>query len=112
MIYFVDINLPDKFCFFETGNFIFVKDISTTLSDNEIWELAIEKSYTILTRDKDFYYRALQSTQCPKVVLFRLGNTKNNLLSVYFTKHWEQIETHLQKHQLIVLWPNEIQIML
>ncbi|CAN5480049.1 hypothetical protein BH11BAC3_BH11BAC3_08930 [soil metagenome] len=112
MTYFVDINLPENFSFFKTGNFVFVKDISATLPDNTIWELALEKNYTILTRDKDFYYRALQSNQGPKIVLFRLGNIKTHLLTQYFEAHWTQIETYLLKHQLIVLWPTEIQIVL
>lgn len=63
MIYFVDINLPKEFSLFQTGNFVFVKDISNSLPDSKIRDLALEKNYTILTRDKDFYYRALQSGQ-------------------------------------------------
>ena len=66
----------------------------------------------MLTRDKDFYYRALQSSQFPKIVLFRLGNIKIQLLTEYFQSHWIQIETYLQKHSLIILWPAEIQIVL
>jgi predicted nuclease of predicted toxin-antitoxin system len=112
MIYLVDINLPKEFSFFKNGNFVFVKDISNSLPDGEIWNLALGKNYTILTRDKDFYYRALQSADCPKIVLFRLGNTQNHQLTLYFKEHWLQIESHLQHHHLIVLWPAEMQIVL
>ncbi len=112
MIYFVDINLPKEFSFFQNGDFVFVKDISNSLPDSKIWDLALEKNYIILTRDKDFYYRALQSGNCPKIVLFRLGNIKNHQLVLYFQKHWIQIENFLQNHRLIVLWPAEIQIVL
>lgn len=110
MIYLVDINLPKEFSFFQGGNFVFVLDISYSLSDSEIWSLALEKNYVILTRDKDFYYRAMQTKKSPKIVLFRLGNVKNHELTIYFKEHWEQIETYLQDHSLIVLWPNEMQI--
>ena len=110
MIYFVDINLPKEFSFFQTGNFVFVKDISNSLPDSEIWDLALENNYAILTRDKDFYYRALQTKNCPKIVLFRLGNIKILPLALYFEEHWSKIENLLQQHQLIVLWPAEIQI--
>ncbi len=112
MIYLIDINLPKEFSFFQTGNFVFVKDISNSLPDSKIWDLALEKNYTILTRDKDFYYRALQSANCPQIVLFRLGNIKNHQLTLYFEEHWLRIESHLQHHHLIVLWPDEIQIIL
>ena len=55
MTYLVDINLPKEFSFFQTGDFVFVKDISSSLPDGEIWDLALEKNYIILSRDKDFY---------------------------------------------------------
>lgn len=110
MIYLVDINLPTEFSFFEQWNFVFVKDISNSLPDSKIWDLALEKDYTILSRDKDFYYRALQTSKSPKIVLFRLGNIKNLQLAHYFQVHWLQIENHLQHHRLIVLWPAEIQV--
>ena len=61
MIYFVDINLPKEFSFFQTGNFVFVKDISDSLPDKEIWNIAVEKNDVILPRDKGFYYWALQT---------------------------------------------------
>ena len=46
------------------------------MPDSEIWEIALKSDYTILTRDKDFYYRAIQSKTAPKIVLFRLGNCR------------------------------------
>lgn len=87
MIFFVDINLPSSFEYFLQDNFLFIKDISDTLPDTEIWNTALKKSYTILTRDKDFYYRSIQSTNAPKIVLFRLGNVKNRESFLYFKKH-------------------------
>ena len=112
MIYLVDINLPKDFPFFEYENFVFVRDISNSLPDGKIWDLALEKNYTILSRDKDFYYRALQANKSPKIVLFRLGNVKIHQLTLYFQDHWQQIETLLKKNRLIVLWPQEIQVVL
>jgi predicted nuclease of predicted toxin-antitoxin system len=113
MKFLVDINLPAIFSVFNHDNFLFVKDISDTLPDTEIWQLALENNYTILTRDKDFYYRAMQSiSKAPKIVLFRLGNVKNNELYIYFNHHWVNIENLLQTHQLIVLWPAEIQVVI
>jgi predicted nuclease of predicted toxin-antitoxin system len=39
-----------------------------------------KNNYTILTRGKDFYDRALQTTIIPKIVLFRLGNCRSKEL--------------------------------
>ena len=80
------------------------------MPDSEIWNLALASNYTILSRDKDFYYRAMQSTVFPKIVLFRLGNCRSNELFEYFSRNLADIEQHLLSHRLLVLWPNEIQI--
>ena len=82
------------------------------MPDGEIWKMALTNPYTILTRDKDFYYRAMQSTILPKIVLFRLGNCRSNELFDYFKKNIDVIEDHLIRHKLIVLWPDEIQVVI
>jgi len=73
MTYLIDVNLPVRFSHIKTINCLFVKDLTDEMPDSEIWEMATANEYTILTRDKDFYYRAVQSTLLPKIVLFRLG---------------------------------------
>ena len=110
MTYFVDVNLPKSFSLIKNISCLFVKDFSDEMPDNEIWKLAISNGYTILTRDKDFYYRGMQSTLLPKIVLFRLGNSRNKQLYEYFKSNLAIIEDYLLYHQLIVLWPNEIQV--
>jgi len=110
MTYLIDVNLPKSFSQIEIISCLYVKDLSNEMPDNEIWKLALLNNYTILTRDKDFYYRAMQSTILPKIVLFRLGNCRSNELFEYFKRNLEGIEEHLAHHQLIVLWPNEIQV--
>lgn len=52
--FLVDINLPKYFRYFNTPNFHFVADINTRLSDEQVWNLALAKGYTILTKDTDF----------------------------------------------------------
>ncbi|WP_460674693.1 DUF5615 family PIN-like protein [Larkinella ripae] len=63
-----------KFRFFNTPDFEFVSDIQTTLPDAQIWEYALEKNLVILTKDGDFYARALTASRKPKVIRFKLGN--------------------------------------
>jgi predicted nuclease of predicted toxin-antitoxin system len=82
------------------------------MPDNEIWKMAFANKYTILTRDKDFYYRAMQSDKLPKIVLFRLGNCRSKELLEYFKRNLTTIEDHLVRHHLLVLWPNEIQVVI
>ncbi|HWZ02060.1 MAG TPA: DUF5615 family PIN-like protein [Mucilaginibacter sp.] len=110
MTYLIDVNLPESFLRLKTITCLFVKNLSDQMPDSEIWNTALANNYTILTRDKDFYYRAMQSTISPKIVLFRLGNCRSKELFEYFQTNLEAIEQHLASHQLIVLWPAEIQV--
>lgn len=89
-----------------------MKDFSDEMPDNEIWEMALANDYTILTRDKDFYYRAMQTVVFPKIVLFRLGNCRSKELFEYFNRNLFTIEELLTSHQLLVLWPNELQVVI
>ncbi len=110
MTYIVDVNLPKSFSSIKAISCVFVKDISDEMPDGEIWNLALANDYTILSRDKDFYYRGMQSVILPKIVLFRLGNCRSNELFEYFNRNIALIEQHLLHHRLVVLWPNEIQV--
>jgi predicted nuclease of predicted toxin-antitoxin system len=46
-------------------------------SDNEIWEYARKKDFTIVTKDKDFYYLATTKGYPPKVIWVIAGNCRN-----------------------------------
>ena len=111
MTYLIDVNLSKSFSQL-TISCLFVKDITDEMPDSEIWTMAVTNDYTILTRDKDFYYRAMQSNVRPRIVLFRLGNCRSKELLEYFKRHLAVIEIHLAQHHLLVLWPNEIQVVI
>lgn len=112
MTYLIDVNLPASFSHIKTINCVFIKDISDEMTDNKIWKMAVDNNNIILTRDKDFYYRALQSVVLPKIVLFRLGNCRSKELREYLKQNLSIIESHLISHQVLVLWPDEIQIVI
>ncbi|CAN5247918.1 hypothetical protein BH20BAC1_BH20BAC1_21950 [soil metagenome] len=76
MIFLVDVNLPRIFNQLQPGEFIFVHDINRRLADTELWQLSLQNDYVILTRDMDFYYRAIESINIPKIVIFRFHNLK------------------------------------
>jgi predicted nuclease of predicted toxin-antitoxin system len=112
MIYLVDVNLPLRFFSIKSISCVYVKSLSDEMPDSEIWNLALEKGYIILTRDKDFYFRAMQSLKLPKIILFRLGNCRGKEVFEYFERNLTDIEKHLNNHKLLVLWPNEIQVVI
>jgi len=110
--FLVDANLPRNFAFFRSENFLFVADIDLRMSDTDIWNLALSKELVILTRDSDFYSRALVSETKPKVIYFRLGNILLADLNEYFKKNWTTILHALDGHFLIVANKENIDILI
>ena len=97
-----DVNLPYRFKFFESDNFLFVRDMDARMSDTDIWNFALTNEYILLSRDADFYYRFLQANLSPKIVHFKLGNISLQDLVIYFDNHWHQIIRLLDKHFFVV----------
>ncbi len=51
-------------------------------TDEQIWDYAKANGFTIISKDKDFYQRALLYGTPPKFIWLRLGNcTRDDLLS-------------------------------
>lgn len=46
-------------------------------SDHEIWEFAAKNNFSILSKDKDFYYLSNTFGSPPKVIWLTLGNCRN-----------------------------------
>ena len=108
MTFLVDVNLPRFFPKSEVDNFIF--NIDQRLADSELWKLALKENYIILTRDMDFYYRAKESIEFPKIIIFRFGNLKLNAMHQYFHKNWDRIYELIKEHTLIFAWHNGLEI--
>lgn len=68
MQFLVDVNLPKHFSFFNHPDFVFAADINLKMSDTDIWKLALEKDYVILTKDVDFYARSIIAKKRAKVI--------------------------------------------
>ena len=108
--FLVDVNLPKKFKFFNSPNFTHVVDINPQMTDDEIWNYAIEKDKVIITKDADFYDRFMYSENAPKVIYIRLGNITLKELHLYFEKNWDTIITHLDKTSLVIAKKDCIQV--
>lgn len=107
--YLVDVNLPKYFSFFNSDNFLFVADMDLSMSDNDIWNYAIENELTIVTKDADFYSKAILSIDKPKVVYLKLGNMLLKDLHNYFKLNWSNIELLLEQHTFIIAYPTQIE---
>ena len=110
MTFLVDVNLPGFLWQYKTHKFIFISDINKEQSDTEIWRLAMKNDYVVLTRDMDFYYKAKQSIDFPKVIIFRFGNLKLSAMKQYFDKYWNSICQLIEENELIFAWTNELEV--
>jgi predicted nuclease of predicted toxin-antitoxin system len=60
-------------------------------SDEEIWKYAKANGFAIISKDKDFYERAIFYGAPPKFIWLRLGNcTRNDVLNL-ITRHMKDI---------------------
>ena len=48
--------------------------------DKEIWEFAKDGSYSIVTKDRDFYYLATTLGHPPKIIWLTVGNCRNKMI--------------------------------
>lgn len=108
--FLVDVNLPKKFYFFNSPNFTHVVDINPKMTDDEIWNYALENDIVIITKDADFYDRFMYSENAPKVIYLQLGNITLKELHLYFEENWNSIISHLDKTSLIIAQKDQIKV--
>ena len=110
MKFLVDVNLPKRFNFFNSPDFIHIVDINPLMTDEEIWKYALKTRCVILTKDADFYNLFINSATTPKVIYFQLGNCTLKQLHDYFTANWNNILSHLDDNSMIIALKDKIQV--
>lgn len=79
--------------------FDFGKDGTT---DAEIWQRALAKSATIITKDEDFPLRSMHTETAPQVVWIRVGNTRRTALLAWIEKILPEVVKALERGERIV----------
>ena len=109
--FLVDVNLPKKFKFFNTEQFIHVVDINPKMKDSEVWDYALSNDLIILTKDSDFYLRTAISEHYPKIIYLQLGNQTLNQLHEYFSQNWEKIVKLIQAGNFILASKKNLELL-
>lgn len=107
--FLIDVKLPTKFSLWNSDNFTFVKDIDTRLPDSQIWEMAKAKNLIVVTKDRDFYDRILQSSPPPKVIYIRFGNVKMNEFYNIISNGWDTAIDLAQTHKLVLFYKDRVE---
>ena len=109
MNYLLDVNVPDGISRFQSSEFYTVKTLGLTWSDQDIWQYALQMQYTIVTKDTDFFHRAMAANTAPKIVQLKIGNMRLKDFEHWIEQHWNQIERLIEQYQLVIAHPERIE---
>jgi predicted nuclease of predicted toxin-antitoxin system len=107
--YIVDANLPYYFGLWNNNDYIHVKDIDDTLSDEEIWKYAQINDLIIITKDADFSVKVLSGEYFPKVIHIKVGNMKIKQFHEFISKVWGDVEEIIKECSLVNVYPDKIE---
>ena len=106
MNFLVNVNLPPQLCLWlksrhHQAEHLFDRDLLTA-SDSAIWKLGKLENLTIVSKDVDFYERALLYGPPPQIIHVGLGNCSNARLFDFLASHWDHIEQALSSGSSLV----------
>lgn len=76
--------------------------------DHKIISISTKENRIVISKDSDFLESFLLKNQPPKLILVKIGNTRNNVLLNMFDKNIENILKQLVNNSLIVITKTEI----
>ena len=107
--YLIDANLPYYFGLWNNPDFLHIKDLNDSWSDDLIWQYALDNDLTILTKDSDFSLKVLYKGAPPKVVHFKFGNMRMNEFHDLISRIWSDIGLLLLVNSLINIYLDKIE---
>lgn len=100
MRFLVDAQLPPALCRWLKARdcdavHVYHMEEGLTAPDALIWERAKAEDRVIVSKDADFFDRAILFGQPPQVLHVNVGNCSNRMLLALLDEHWTDIETVL-----------------
>ena len=71
--------------------------------DFAIWDYARLNGFTIITKDKDFYYLSVTKGHPPKVIWLPTGNCTNNEVLKIIEFHLDEIKAFMKDNKDLLL---------
>lgn len=75
----------------------------TDAVDSQLWKLAQEQEYAIMTKDKDFYHRVSVSGAPPAIIWITRGNCSNREMLELVEKHIPMVRSFLASSQDLLI---------
>lgn len=116
MNFLVDANLPPRLCVWLRqrghGASHLIDLQSLRLADKLMWKVAASRQEIIVSKDMDFYERALLLGKPPQVLLIALGNCSNDDLIAALDSSWKNIDAELTAGaRLVTLRPGRLEVL-
>ena len=105
----IDENLPASLAQILPVECSHATDIGPQPSDNQLWILARENDWTILTRNSDFFDRIMLEGPPPKVIWVRLGNIRKADLETLLVRLWPTISNLLADADWVEVHPTSLE---
>jgi predicted nuclease of predicted toxin-antitoxin system len=107
MNWLVDAHLPPSLCkWLQTKGGVAVHlgalDNGLRLPDEFIWAYAKENQFVIITKDNDFFDRAILKGSPPQVIFIKVGNCSNKTLFTTLDRFWLHIQNALAQGGALV----------
>ncbi len=107
--YLVDANLPYYFSLWNNQDFIHVKDLNDSWSDEQIWSYAKEQNLIIITKDADFSLKVLYKGIPPKVIHIKFGNLRIRDFHNVISNNWTAIEKGIEEYHLVNVYSDKLE---
>jgi predicted nuclease of predicted toxin-antitoxin system len=107
--YLIDANLPYYFGLWNNSDYLHVKDIDDSWSDDKIWEYAKQNGLIIITKDGDFSLKVLYKGVPPKVIHLKFGNLKMKDFHGIISKMCGAIEKTIEESNLVNVYLDRIE---
>lgn len=101
--YLIDEDLPSNLPFWNNIKFTHVSRLTNVTYDTDMWQYALQNDLIIITRDTDFYYRALASSVSPKVIWIRTEKIKIKKFNKFIKRAWPNVEKQILSRSFIKL---------
>lgn len=107
--YLIDANLPCYFGLWNNPDYLHVKDLDDSWSDEKIWDYARQHDLIIVTKDADFSLKVLYKGTPPKVIHLKFGNLKMRDFYEIISNIWADIEKSIEDSSLINVYLDRIE---
>jgi predicted nuclease of predicted toxin-antitoxin system len=107
--FIIDANLPYYFSIWNSSDYVHLKDINDSWTDEQLWEYAKENNLTIITKDSDFSNRILFNDPPPRIIHIRFGNLKMKEFYEILNKVWEKVCNLSEVYKLVNVFREHIE---